>query len=198
MEKELSDFPKDKNRNDGRYVYCRHCVSVKEKEKYNSNLEHNRQLKKQQARKHRERNIINSREWYQKNKEKVKQRVKKYRNENSKTFKEYYKKWSCENPDKIKRNRKRYSQTIKGKITHRQQQHNRKARIRGAKGNHTAKEWNELKVKYNYTCLFCKKKELMIKLTRDHIVPISKGGNNFISNIQPLCNVCNSKKHNKI
>lgn len=198
QEKELSDFPKDKSRNDGRYIYCRDCVSAKEKEKYNSNLEHSRQLKRQQATKHRERNIVNSREWYQQNKEKVKQRVKKYRQENSEAFKEYQKQWSLENPDKIKEKQKRFLQTPKGRIKISQQNHNRKARIRGAKGKHTAKEWNELKAKHDFTCLHCKKKEPMIKLTQDHIIPVSKGGDNFISNIQPLCKSCNSKKHNKI
>ena len=56
----------------------------------------------------------------------------------------------------------------------------------------------ELKIKYKNTCPSCYKSEPEIKLTEDHIIPLSKGGNNKIENIQPLCGVCNCKKYNKI
>lgn len=67
---------------------------------------------------------------------------------------------------------------------------------KGAKGSHTLIEWKRLKKKYNNKCAKCGKKGEL--LTKDHIVPLSKGGNDYIVNIQPLCSNCNSKKYTKI
>lgn len=72
---------------------------------------------------------------------------------------------------------------------------NRYARERGAKGSHTLAQWQSLKFSYCYKCAICGKKK---PLTKDHKIPLSKGGTNYIDNIQPLCRNCNSKKNVKL
>ena len=47
---------------------------------------------------------------------------------------------------------------------------------------------------YQFTCPCCGRSEPEITLTRDHIVPVCEGGENWIRNIQPLCAECNSRK----
>jgi 5-methylcytosine-specific restriction endonuclease McrA len=71
----------------------------------------------------------------------------------------------------------------------------RRARVRGGGGQYTLQEWNNLKFAYDYMCLCCKRSEPEIKLVADHVNPVSRGGSNDISNIQPLCSSCNSQKY---
>ena len=73
-----------------------------------------------------------------------------------------------------------------------------KFRKKGAGGHFTLGEWENLKIQYNWTCPSCQLKEPSILLTMDHIVPITRDGSNNIENIQPLCRICNSKKHTNI
>ena len=94
----------------------------------------------------------------------------------------------------------------KGGISKTKEYKNLMARIHGHKyrlakrqrGNFTIKDWEELKIQYSYTCPICERKEPEISLTVDHVIPISKGGSNFIENIQPLCLKCNDSKNVKI
>lgn len=79
--------------------------------------------------------------------------------------------------------------------------HRRRARLLEVGGTFTTKEWQELLARHP-TCPRCERAWEEIPLppskksavTRDHIVPISRGGPNTIENIQPLCYSCNSKK----
>jgi 5-methylcytosine-specific restriction endonuclease McrA len=58
-------------------------------------------------------------------------------------------------------------------------------------GTHTKTEWKELRDRIGM-CLGCGSRSR--HLTKDHVIPIARGGCDCIQNIQPLCLPCNSKK----
>lgn len=113
-----------------------------------------------------------------------------------KQIKERQIRWYQENKKRVLSQKRKWKKINIQKYLHSKRL--RKYREKGAKGKHTLQEWEELKKQYNWTCPDCGKKEPDIKLTEDHIIPISRGGSNWIENIQPLCKSCNSKKHNKL
>jgi 5-methylcytosine-specific restriction enzyme A len=49
-----------------------------------------------------------------------------------------------------------------------------------------------------YQCQSCGKIAGETQLSIDHIIPLSRGGKNDISNLQTLCLTCNQQKTNKI
>jgi len=71
---------------------------------------------------------------------------------------------------------------------------NKRAKRRGAKGSHTLSEWNDLLKIWGMKCAYCGEVK---PLTKDHMNPIVRGGDNFISNIVPSCFSCNSRKGKK-
>ena len=48
------------------------------------------------------------------------------------------------------------------------------------------------------TCLYCGKDFLDIELTRDHVVPISKGGRDVWDNVVAACKRCNHFKGSRL
>jgi len=70
----------------------------------------------------------------------------------------------------------------------------RRARINNApKIDLTPRQWRMIQAAYHYRCAYCHRKPR--RLTKDHVVPISKGGGHTASNIVPACRSCNAKKH---
>ena len=86
-----------------------------------------------------------------------------------------------------------YYKTEKGRISLRVNSQKTRAKRKQAIGSYTVQEWRDLKAAYGNRCLCCGRheSELTGPLEQDHVVPISKGGSNWISNIQPLCETCN-------
>jgi len=116
--------------------------------------------------------------------------VSRWKRNNAEKAREYCRIWK-------KRNKKRVLELAEmrrtsGKV--RVDTQNCRARKIGKIGRINISLWERLSEKYNGKCPICKKHIGRELLTIDHIIPISRGGQNTEDNIQLLCRSCNTKK----
>ena len=94
---------------------------------------------------------------------------------------------------KHKKNGK-YRHSDKGRASGKRSWNKRRKSISIVVSTLTDTEWEEIKKRYDYRCVYCGKKK---PLTQDHIIPVSKNGHHVKGNIVPACQSCNSIKGTK-
>lgn len=134
----------------------------------------------------------NTHKYYQKNKSIIFKKNKEYKSKNKDRYNEISRIWAKNNPQKRRLARKKWKAKNRHLVNHYEKA--RQARLSGAEGGHSYKEWEELLKKHQGKCFYCATTE---KITKDHVIPVSKGGSDNITNIVPACVSCNSKKNNK-
>lgn len=183
LQKDKSEFYKNKNKPDGLDSWCKACSSKNGASWY--------KRKKEKAKE-------SARKWAKNNPEKVKERQRKWAKNNPEKRAERSQRWREDNPEyyrEIYRKRKQACPEI-----YRKNARSRRTRELESDGNHTIEEWQKLLDYYDNKCVACgilATDTYLGILTLDHIQPLSKGGSDSISNIQPLCKPCNSTKGNR-
>lgn len=56
----------------------------------------------------------------------------------------------------------------------------------------TRAQWDSIKATFGQRCAYCGEKPK--RLTQDHLIPLSKGGDHTAANVVPACKPCNSRK----
>lgn len=108
--------------------------------------------------------------------------------------------WDKDHPEQARARQKRHYDT-KRRFQPRDPEYardyanKRRARKLAAEGSHTRQEWRDLVAEFGGVCVFpgCDS----TRVTRDHVRPVSRGGTDYIGNIQPLCRPHNSQKLTK-
>ena len=214
--KPLSEFASAKSFGlpvgDGYKYRCRECSRVQAREERVANLEqyqtrereyveankdHYRELKRAHQKANPEKYDQALRKYRETHREEINAKAKERRQQDLEHYREIGRKSREKHADERNAYQREYSKENRDKLT--LYTNARRARKLEAKGSHTDEEWQTLKALYNFKCLRCGKHEPEIKLTRDHVIPLTQDGNDSIDNIQPLCARCNSKKnHNHI
>jgi len=198
----------------------RHSKEIKEYQKIwrANNPSYNKEYKKEYDKAYRKNNLEkikkNNKKYYENNKENILKKCKIYRNGHKEQISERNKKYRRNNrekiynaakkywrshKEKIKKNRRKYLDTEKGRACLQRQNTARRISEKEIINTLTSEEWLDILEAYNYRCAYCGCKFDENTLPeKDHVIPISKGGNNVKENIVPACRSCNAKKGNNI
>ena len=149
---------------------CKSCKSERELARYQANPEEMRRRKR-----------TSSRAVYRRDPEAVKARLKRWRRKNLSRVRGYRKKWKQRNPARW------HAVQIASSIV-------RRARRYNAPGNFTA---DDIATIYNWQdglCYYCGV-DTKGRFAMDHMIPLSRGGSNYPSNLVVACRPCNLRKH---
>ena len=127
--------------------------------------------------------IIKSAQYYAKNTEKIVAKNAQWAARNPERVADNKVKWKIENPEKVATAGAR-----------------RRANKKNAPGgHHTAQERMAKFEKFDNICAYFPRKGCTkTATTLDHVMPLSKGGSNAISNCVPACTHCNSAKGSRL
>lgn len=166
--KDLSAFIKDSKLKSGIRPRCKDCKKAHGHEWHEKNKERKKLL---------------NQAWYQANRDRKTAAVLEWRAQNVAKTAENNKRWKRENPERVR-------------LGHSRSKFLRRSRLKNAKCDLTAQQWEMIKVAYKQCCAYCGEK--VSELTQDHVIPVSKGGDHTAQNIVPACRSCNSRKHAKM
>lgn len=188
QEKPITEYQRHAGNRDGLRGQCRGCRTEIQREYISKNHEYWLNYWRSYQDANRERYQSHSRRHYKQNRE----YYRNYSKANRGKFREYSRRSYYKNKARYlasDRRWRRNNPTAARAIIERY-----RARKLGAVGTYTAAEFDALCRQYDSLCACC---GMGKPLTVDHIVPLSCGGSNDISNIQPLCQSCNSSKGTK-
>jgi 5-methylcytosine-specific restriction endonuclease McrA len=194
--KAYSEFHKGKRYADGYRGQCKLCIKESSERWRRENPEKDRENLARWYRKNREKVRERSAHWKRENPEKAREQRARYRQENPEYYqnhKEYYREYSVryrsENQEKERERKALWYKNNRDKVYANGRR--RRARILKAAGTHTAEQWQARLDYYGGKCRYC---GCDGKMEVDHVIPLSKGGTNWPSNLVPACKTCNRKK----
>jgi len=202
----LDVFARDRGKKDGRRSYCKDCGNAQTRTYYQRHAQEQRQSKRAYREAHPEAVTQTLQRYYWANSEQRRADARAYYHTHTEAYAARHKKRYAQESERLRACSRAYWAVHKEQVKARNKTwrashpvhvrgyaRKRRQRLYRTAGSHTETEWQGLCAAYSQRCLRCGRAD--VRLTRDHIIPLVRGGSDFIANIQPLCGPCNSTKH---
>lgn len=177
----LTNFHVDKRKKDGFRSRCKACELARAETYRKANRE---VLAEKQ------------RQYYNENGDVQREASRNWKAKNKTRQREYWIKWYEDHKEDRAQYSHDYGQENHDGVLERSRK--RRAKSFNAPGTFTEAEFRDKLKEFGFRCFWCGKLLSEDDITRDHYIPLVKGGSNTIENIVPSCKSCNFKKRNKM
>ena len=177
----IENFHIDHHKKDGYRSRCKTCELNRAKQY----REANRQMLAEKQR-----------DYYSQNGETQRNASNRWKRENKAHVSQYAARWAADHRAERSVYNHDYGQANHDRVLERSRK--RRAISYGKSAFFTEEEFQAKFESLGCKCFYCKKPLAFSEATRDHYVPLTKGGNDSIDNIVPACANCNSHKRNKM
>lgn len=197
-EKEFNEFNKRKASKDGLQNKCRACKKYYQLE----NRDYILSQQREHYRSNKEEKLLKCKEYYYENIEKINIRHKLYNESHKERIKETCKEYYLANRERklqyvveYQRNRKKNDPDFKLRCQLTTSNWIHLKRSLDKNKSSSSKIINLFEIQ-DYKCVYCKI-DISKKYHIEHLIPLSKGGSNLITNLALACPNCNLSKGNK-
>ena len=163
------------------YHRCAVCADLHDR-RHTGNTEHHKKVYSEYGK-----------SWYEKNRDRLRKDRKVYRQLNSEKIALRGAKYRKLNRERLRESYKEYYQKNKDKCF----TGVRRRRVRKLQNHlvhYSKKDLLKRFEDFKFSCAYCGSKDF---LTVDHLIPVSKGGPDCITNLVPACSFCNASKGNR-
>lgn len=186
---------KNKTTPHGYHYQCKNCQSIQQKQWRINNSEKKAETDRRYYESNKDVMLLKSRERYRQNRERYAASNKLWRKANPDKVNAARNRWLINNPEKRLKSRMQWDKCNPEKKLI--AKHRRRADDAQSEGSYTDAEIRALYEQQRGLCFHCGC-DISHGFHRDHWIPLSRGGSNWIENIRLLCSKCNLSKSNKL
>ena len=143
-----------------------------------------------------ERRRKDAREWAANHRDQHRETARNWNKNNAARHKDNLYEWRDKNRERLNAISKKYRLSPLGRIAFGAASVRRRSKLKTTACSLTLSEWETILVEWKNSCAYCHRANL--ELTKDHVIPLAKGGHHIKENVVPACRSCNSRKRTRL